>query len=147
MGQGMTRSGIHIVAICWLLTLLGCGEVPIQFRDVENLPKPTDPAEFDLGSFDITIPQDNTNSTIMLDFHAYVIMPKYQLEPFQAEFEQKQHRIRNGIILNIREFTRSQLNEPELESVRTAIAAGVGDAITEPKIDAVGFYHFRFLEE
>ncbi|MCC9607469.1 hypothetical protein LOC68_12615 [Blastopirellula sp. JC732] len=143
----MTRSGIYLAAICWLLVASGCGEVPIQFRDVENLPKPTDPAEFDLGSFDITIPQDKTNSTIMLDFHAYVIMPKYQLEAFQAEFALKEHRLRNGIILNIREFTRSQLNEPELESVRNAIAKGVSDAIPEPKINAVGFYHFRFLEE
>lgn len=136
-----------IAALCWLLVALGCGEVPMQFRDVENLPKPTDPAEFDLGTFDITIPQDKTNSTIMLDFHAYVIMPKYQLEQFEAEFALKQRRVRNGIILKIREFTRTQLNEPELESVRGAIATGVGDAIAEPKIDAVGFHHFRFLEE
>ncbi|UUO06026.1 hypothetical protein M4951_22030 [Blastopirellula sp. J2-11] len=143
----MNRSGSIIAAFCWLLVALGCGEVPMQFRDVENLPKPTDPAEFDLGSFDITIPQDKTNSTIMLDFHAYVIMPKYQVEQFQTEFDQKQRRVRNGIILKIREFTRSQLNEPELESVRGAIAAGVGDVITEPAINSVGFYHIRFLEE
>ncbi|TWT33124.1 hypothetical protein [Blastopirellula retiformator] len=143
----MTRHAILIATICWLLAATGCGEVPIQFRDVENLPKPTDPAEFDLGSFDITIPQDKTNSTIMLDFHAYVIMPKYELEAFEAEFADKQHRLRNGIILRIREFTRSQLNEPELESVRNAIAQGVSEAIPEPKTNAVGFYHFRFLEE
>ncbi|MFI4877088.1 MAG: hypothetical protein ACIALR_17170 [Blastopirellula sp. JB062] len=143
----MTRYGILIAVLCGLSAALGCGEVPSQFRDVENLPKPTDPAEFDLGEFDITIPQDKTNSTIMLDFHAYAIMPKYQLELFQTEFDAKRRRLRNDVILGIREFSRSQLNEPELDSVRKAISAAIGESIDEPKIENVGFYHFRFLEE
>jgi hypothetical protein len=137
------------------MLVCGCAEEPAETTiDVSEAtgplletPDAMDTREVDLGSYDVTISQQDTNSTLMVDFQVFAELPNYKREAFQKLLETHRNRVRHAIILKLRAFDRPRLNEPDLVSVREAIKEVVIANIEEPAIENIGFYHFRFLEE
>lgn len=142
-----------VIMIC--LLACGCAEEPEATTiDLSQATGPLiemanamDTLEVDLGKYDVTISQQDTNSTLIIDFHVFAKLPNYKREAFQKMLETHHHRVRHAIILKLRDFDRPRLNEPDLLAVREAIKEAVLTNIEEPKINGVGLYHFRFLEE
>ena len=139
-----------------MISLLACGcaeeqETAIDFSQATGplieMDNAMDTREVDLGKYDITISQRDTNSTLLVDFHVFAELPNYKREAFVEIFETHHHRVRHAIILNLRSFDRARLNEPDLLSVRDSIKEVILANVEEPKIDGIGFYHFRLLEE
>ncbi|MEW4564082.1 hypothetical protein AB1K70_16210 [Bremerella sp. JC770] len=141
-------SWVRIAALAALVYLVGCG-TPYQQpeRAAKDMPDALVPVEVDLGSFQCTIPNDQTNSTIQIDFHAFAKMPRYKSNELKPLLESHQSRFRHDVLLRVRKFDRPTLNDPDLIQLREAILKATGEILKENKIELIGFYHFQFLEE
>ena len=138
-------------ALCWTLIALlisGCGK-PYEKpqKSAQEMPNALEPVEIDLGQFDFTIPNAKTNSTILVDFHAFVKLPRYKSYELTPVLESHASRFRHDVLLRVRKLTRTALNDPDLAQVRAELRASLDALLSENKIQQVGFYHFRFLEE
>ncbi|RCS52692.1 hypothetical protein DTL42_07585 [Bremerella cremea] len=105
------------------------------------------PVEVDLGMFDCTIPNPKTNSTILVDFHAFIKLPRYKSYELEPILESHKSRFRHNMVLRIRKFNRTALNEPDLTQLREALRASLDELLPDNKIEMIGFYSFQFLEE
>ncbi|QDU73939.1 hypothetical protein Pan97_09390 [Bremerella volcania] len=139
---------VRIAALAAFVFLVGCGTpYPQKERAAKDMPDALVPVEVDLGKFECTIPNDKTNSTIQIDFHAFAKMPRYKSQELEPLLESHQSRFRHDVLLRVRKFDRPTLNDPDLAQLREALLAAVGEVLKENKIEMVGFYHFQFLEE
>lgn len=139
---------VRIAALSALVYLVGCGKpYPQPERAAKDMPDALVPVEVDLGKFECTIPNDKTNSTIQIDFHAFAKMPRYKSQELQPLLESHQSRFRHDVLLRVRKFDRPTLNDPDLAQLREAILQATSEILKENKIEMVGFYHFQFLEE
>lgn len=131
-----------------LLLTLGCGggdsgaQTPLI-----DLPNAQDIVEVDLGRFDLTISQESTNSSILLDLHAFAKVRRYKEPEVKQALEEFQNQFRHAVILKIRALDRPTLNDPGLTVLRETIKQSIKELGPEVKVDGVGFYQFRFLEE
>ena len=138
----------RIAALAMLIYLVGCGKpYPQKETAAKDMPDALVPVEVDLGKFECTIPNDKTNSTIQIDFHAFAKMPRYKSQELEVLLESHKNRFRHDVLLRVRKFDRTTLNDPDLAKLREAILAAIGEILKENKIEMVGFYHFQFLEE
>jgi len=137
-----------IVAMLAWAMLAGCAE-PYQNEPIAAIDQPDamKSVEVDLGQFDITIPNSATNSTILVDFHVFAKMPKYKTEELAPLLETHENRFRHDVMLRVRNLDRPTLNDPDLMQLREEILAAVQAILSEPKVELIGFYHFRFLED
>jgi len=134
----------------WVLAVLvtGCAEpYPMKEKAASEQPDALEPVEVDLGRFDVTIPNASTNSTILVDFHIFAKMPKYKTEEVSEQLESHAHRFRQDVLLRVRSLGRPTLNEPNLTQLRQEIQEAIEEISPDSKIELIGFYHFRFLEE
>jgi len=139
---------VRIAALAAFVFLVGCGK-PYQQpeRAAKDMPDALVPVEVDLGKFECTIPNDKTNSTIQIDFHAFAKMPRYKSQELEPLLESHESRFRHDVLLRVRKFDRPTLNDPDLTRLREAILKAVSEILKEHKIEMVGFYQFQFLEE
>ncbi len=139
---------LRIAALTVLIYLVGCGKpYPQPETAAKDMPDALVPVEVDLGKFECTIPNDKTNSTIQIDFHAFAKMPRYKSEEMEAVLQSHKNRFRHDVLLRVRKFDRTTLNDPDLAKLRESILAAISEVLQEDKIEMVGFYHFQFLEE
>lgn len=144
----LKASWVRIAALAALVFLVGCGKpYPPTERAAKDMPDALVPVEVDLGKFECTIPNDKTNSTIQIDFHAFAKMPRYKSHELEPLLESHKSRFRHDILLRVRRFDRPTLNDPDLAQLREAILKAAGEILKENKIEMVGFYQFQFLEE
>lgn len=144
----LKTSWLRIAALAALVFLVGCGTpYPQPERAARDMPDALVPVEVDLGKFECTIPNDKTNSTIQIDFHAFAKIPRYKSQELQTLLESHQNRFRHDVLLRVRKFDRPTLNDPDLAQLREALLESTGELLKENKIEMVGFYHFQFLEE
>ena len=138
-------------ALGWMavaVLLSGCGK-PYEKpqKSAQEMPNALEPVEIDLGQFDFTIPNAKTNSTVLVDFQAFVKLPRYKSYELTPVLESHANRFRHDVLLRLRKLTRTALNDPDLSQVRAEVRASLDALLPENKIQQVGFYHFRFLEE
>lgn len=133
-----------------LLALLatGCG-TPYAGpeKDAKDMPDALVPVEIDLGKFDCTIPNSKTNSTILVDFHAFVKLPRYKSYELEEVLQTHDNRFHHHLTLQIRKFDRTALNEPDLMKLRDALRSSLDELLPDNKIEMIGFYSYQFLEE
>ncbi|PQO32327.1 hypothetical protein DTL21_19075 [Bremerella cremea] len=126
----------------------GCGTPHVQAeKDAKDMPDALVPVEVDLGKFDCTIPNPKTNSTILVDFHAFIKLPRYKSYELEPILKSHENRFRHDIVMRIRKFNRTALNEPDLTQLREALKASIDELLPENKIEMIGFYSFQFVEE
>ena len=144
----LKASWVRIAALAALVFLVGCGKpYPQPAKAAKDMPDALVPVEVDLGKFECTIPNDKTNSTIQIDFHAFAKMPRYKSQELEPLLASHQSRFRHDVLLRVRKFDRPTLNDPDLAQLREALLQAVNEILKENKIEMVGFYRFQFLEE
>lgn len=146
------RSGrlriVALVLVGVVVQLAGCGKPYEQpEKSAKEMPNALEPVEVDLGQFDFTIPNAKTNSTVLVDFHAFVKLPRYKSYELTPALESHANRFRHDVLLRVRKLNRTALNDPDLAHLRAEVKGALDTVLPENKIEQVGFYHFRFLEE
>lgn len=131
-----------------LLLTLGCGgaDSPAQ-TPLIDLPNAQDIVELDLGRFDLTISQESTNSSILLDLHVFAKVRRYKEPEVKQILQENQNQFRHTVILKIRGLDRPTLNDPGLTVLRETIKQSIMELGSEMRVEGIGFYQFRFLEE
>lgn len=138
----------YVVFLAVAALQIGCGTPYVQGeKDAKDMPDALVPVEVDLGSFDCTIPNPKTNSTILVDFHAFIKLPRYKSYELEPILKSHENRFRHNMVLRIRKFNRTALNEPDLTQLREALRASLDELMPDNKIEMIGFYSFQFLEE
>lgn len=138
----------YVVFLVVTALQIGCGTPYVQGeKDAKDMPDALVPVEVDLGSFDCTIPNPKTNSTILVDFHAFIKLPRYKSYELEPILKSHENRFRHNMVMRIRKFNRIALNEPDLTQLREALRASLDELMPENKIEMIGFYNFQFLEE
>lgn len=131
-----------------LLLTPGCGGAESGAQTpLIDLPNAQDIVEVDLGRFDLTISQESTNSSILLELHAFALVLRYKEPEVRQALEENQNQFRHEVILKIRALDRPTLNDPGLTLLRETIKQSIKDLDPEMKVSGVGFYQFRFMEE
>ncbi len=143
-----TTIWVRIAALSAVTLTIGCGTPYAQpERAAKDMPDALIPVEVDLGKFECTVPNDKTNSTIQIDFHAFAKMPRYKSQELEPLLESHHNRFRHNVLLHVRKFDRPTLNDPDLTQLREALSGAIREVLPENKVEMIGFYHFQFLEE
>ncbi len=138
----------YIASLLLCVLLAGCGTPHVQGKkDAKDMPDALVPVEVDLGTFDCTIPNPKTNSTILVDFHAFIKLPRYKSYELEPILKTHENRFRHDMVLQIRKFNRTALNEPDLTQLRQALRSSIDKLLPDNKIQMIGFYSFQFVEE
>ncbi|PQO32959.1 hypothetical protein [Blastopirellula marina] len=138
----------YAAVLILVLLLTGCGTPHVQGKkDAKDMPDALVPVEVDLGKFECTIPNPKTNSTILVDFHAFLKLPRYKSYELEPILKTHENRFRHSMVLRIRKFNRTALNEPDLTQLREALKSSIDELLPDSKIEMIGFYSFQFVEE
>lgn len=98
-------------------------------------------AEVDLGKYHVPLPQlPNVPGGGVVDFHAFGQVTNRHKKAIEQQLELRGPELRHRILLAVRELDQSQIDQPELTSLRTVVAEAVNGMLDEAQLEGVGFY-------
>jgi hypothetical protein len=103
--------------------------------------------EMDLGQFTLTSFQPASGTTLLVDFHLYVIVRAESAGKFKALYERNQHRIRDQVIVTVRSAEMEDLTDPGLGLIKRRILEKVNSGLGKRLAQEVIFSDFTFVEQ
>ena len=101
--------------------------------------------DVDLGVYRITLPgRDIANGGGVVQFHAFGQVANRDLEEVQKGIERDRAEVRNSMLVAVRGLTFSELQDPDLKTLRTCIADVMNESLEGQPVKSVGFYDLRF---
>lgn len=103
--------------------------------------------EKDLGQFGVTAYQPAANTTLRIDFHLYGTIPLEQEHEFDEHYASTQHRIREQVIVTIRNSELGDLTDPGLGLIKRKILEKTNRLLGKEYLQNVVFSDFSFVEQ
>ncbi len=103
--------------------------------------------EKDLGQFGVTAYQPAANSTLRIDFHLYGTIPVAEEHHFDEVYASTQHRIREQVIVTIRNSEIADLTDPGLGLIKRKILEKTNRLLGKAYLQNVVFSDFSFVEQ
>jgi hypothetical protein len=101
--------------------------------------------EIDLGAFQVTLPHVlGSASDSVVEFHAFGHVESTDRDKVQRVLDTRGAELRSRMLVSVRTMNDATFDEPELNTLRHAIANAVNDAFEKKLVKKVGFYHFAF---
>jgi flagellar FliL protein len=125
-------------------------------ENIQAQADPDDPAsqirdanskEFDLGQFGVTAYQPAANTTLRIDFHLYGAILEADQGKFEEVYASTQHRIREQVIVTIRNSEISDLTDPTLGLIKRKILEKTNRLLGKAYLQNVVFSDFSFVEQ
>ena len=103
--------------------------------------------EVDLGKYNIMVHKPSSNVTLRVSFHLYGTLPEHEAEHFPEVLAKHQHRLRDKVILEIRNSQIEDLSDPGLALLKRKILAKSNELLGGSALHAVVFSDFSFVEQ
>ncbi len=101
--------------------------------------------EIDLGAFQVTLPHVLGSATDrVVEFHAFGHVALANRSKVTRALETRCAELRSRMLLSVRAMHDATFDEPELTTLRHAIADTINGALEKKLVKKVGFYHFAF---
>lgn len=104
-------------------------------------------SEKDLGQFGVTAYQPSSNTTLRIDFHLYATIPNAEEAQFNEVYASSQHRIREQVIITIRNSEIADLTDPGLGLIKRKILEKTNRLLGKQYLQNVVFSDFSFVEQ
>lgn len=104
-------------------------------------------SEVDLGQFGVTAFQPASNTTLRIDFHLYATIPHAEEEHFNEVYASTQHRVREQVIVTIRNSEIADLTDPGLGLIKRKILEKTNRLLGKAYLQNVVFSDFSFVEQ
>ena len=102
--------------------------------------------EVELGSYNVTRFNPDTNTTLAIDFELYGAVLAEDVSDFQHHYENSKARIREGVTMALHGADSSQLTDAGLGLIKRQILEKTNRALGEPMLKEVLFSKFNFVE-
>jgi flagellar FliL protein len=103
--------------------------------------------EKDLGQFGVTAYQPASNTTLRIDFHLFATIPHAEEMHFDEVYASSQHRIREQVIITIRNSEIADLTDPGLGLIKRKILEKTNRLLGKAYLQNVVFSDFSFVEQ
>jgi flagellar FliL protein len=103
--------------------------------------------EADMGQFGVTAFQPANNSTLRIDFHLYGTVLETDATDFEHVYASTQNRIREQVIVTIRNSEIADLTDPGLGLIKRKILEKTNRLLGKPLLQNVVFSDFSFVEQ
>ncbi len=130
-------------AVCLLLT--GCfdGEALVDARRAIAIQ--TRLEEVDLGKFRLTLPQPVESSEMAeIEFHAFGQVANRDLDRVTEALEAHGPELRHRLLLAARELRLHDIEDPQLDLLRSQIVSVINETLAGDPLQSVGFYQFGY---
>src|SRR5690606_17899729 len=102
--------------------------------------------EVDLGRFNVTRFNPQTNTTLIVDFELFGVVLASEESNFAAQFEANKVRVREQVIMTLSAAEMSDLTDAELGLLKRRILEKTNRALGKPMLQEVLFSKFNFVE-
>jgi hypothetical protein len=103
--------------------------------------------EIKLGDFSVSATQLESNSTLRIDFELYGTILEENMEDFISRYGRSERRLREQVILVVRNAEISALTDPDLGLIKRKILEKSNQTLGKPLLQAVVFSDFSFVEQ
>ncbi|TWT96707.1 hypothetical protein Pla108_24810 [Botrimarina colliarenosi] len=138
------RTSLLALALC--VSQVGCYSDESLLKRIRNHAIRTRVDEVELGQFRVTLPRnDRTGEMTEIDIRIFGESFRYRVNEIEEELEAKAPLIEDLAMRTLRETTRQELAEPDLESLRGRLLNSMNQLLTDAPLASVGFYDVRFI--
>ena len=103
-----------------------------------------DSIEVELGKYNVTVHRPASDVTLRVTFLLIGTVDEHEHEGFDLLLEKNQHRLRDKIILEIRNCELSDLTDPGLGLIKRRILAKSNELLGKPILQSVVFSEFSY---
>lgn len=101
--------------------------------------------EVDLGKFSLTLPQPTGSDQLAeIQFHAFGQVANRDLSKVTETIEELGPEFRHRLLMAIRQFNLSDLEESDLTMLKEKITEVVNEMLPEASLHSVGLYSFAY---
>jgi len=101
--------------------------------------------EIDLGEFRVTLPKPAEGASIAeLRFHVFGRVANSDLDRVQEVLENQGSQFRHELLLAVRQLNVSDLEDPQLQALRSHIEDVMNGVLPGEPLQSVGFYRFAY---
>lgn len=144
----MTRRLRHLIALlaaAWL-TLAGCYDGDQLVEEVRSNAIRSRLEEVSLGLFRTTLPRDTVPASPMeVELELFGTAAHYKVPRIQKAIQADEHRLRQAMLVAIRETTPMELAEPSLASLRKRLLEVANAELGDTRVDRLGIRQVRFI--
>lgn len=99
--------------------------------------------EIDLGKFSIVLPHAaGAAGGKKIEFHAFGHVARSDRSAVSGALTDSAAKLHSHMLMSVRSLSSSELEEPQLDSLRRRIAEVVNSSLDGQRIENVGFYEF-----
>jgi len=140
--------GRAVKTLCLLVVAIssaGCFDAEALVHSRQKMAVLARLEEIDLGEFRVTLPKPAAGASIAeLRFHVFGRVANSDLDRVQKALENQGPQFRHELLLAVRQLQVSDLEDPQLQTLRSHIENVMNDALSGEPLQSVGFYSFAY---
>lgn len=129
-----------------LLSVAGCYDSQSLLEEARNQAIRTRLDEVNIGYFRTTLPRsavDDSPMEVEVDLFGTGI--RYKLPEIEATLEQNEYRLRQAVLVALRQTTSAEVADPNLTTFRERLLLVVNQELGETPVESIGFRTVRFI--
>lgn len=103
--------------------------------------------EFPLGDIHLSFIPNGTEHSFQLEFGLFGTLRKKDAESLEKLFKEREGRLNDRLILELRNASIDELKENQLGLIRRRILATTNEILEEPLLLGIGFKYYQFNQE
>ncbi|MGI9455701.1 MAG: hypothetical protein ACR2NU_04020 [Aeoliella sp.] len=129
-----------------LLALPGCYDGEQLIEEVRDQAIRSRLEEIDLGYFRTTLPRDSSSSSrIEVELELFGTAVRYKIPEIESAIEDASHRLRQAILVAIRQTTTQEMDDPSLTQLRARLLQVANTELAEAPVEELGIRKVRFI--
>jgi hypothetical protein len=134
------------VLVAMLVAPVGCYDGERLVKRARNAAIRTRSEEVSLGYFRTTLPREANGGTPMeVELELFVTTKRYRVQQIERVIEAESARLRQKLLVAIRETTAEEIADPRLVGLRQRLLAVTKEIFVKPPIDSMGIRQIRFI--
>jgi len=137
-------STLLLALVC--LATAGCYDGDKLVEQVRDTAIRTRLEEVEVGAFRTTLPRDTLELTrLEVDIELFGTAVRYKIPDIEEKLEFNAHRLRQSMLVALRETTADETYDPDLVSLRGRLLIVVNEYLDETPFQSLGIRHVRFI--
>jgi len=126
-------------------SLAGCIDAEALIQSRQKMAILARLEEIDLGEFRVTLPKPAKGAKVAeLRFHVFGRVANSDLEQVEEVLENQGPEFRHELLMAVRHLNVSDLEDPQLQALRSHIENVMNDVLPGEPLQSVGFYRFSY---
>jgi hypothetical protein len=137
------------LVLCTLLLAVanvGCYDSQRLVDEVRNRAIRSRLDEVSIGYFRTTLPRSAVSDAAMeVELNLFGTAVRYKIPKVEAQIEADAYRLRQAVLVAIRQTTAAEIADPNLTTFRERLLTVVRSELKEVPIESIGFREVRFI--